>query len=376
MIFNKLLSGKLTIEVKALKVEKILNAIWNRNIPVNKVVKLDLTTIMLEIDYENYNEVLSIIKKYKAKVKIINKNGWLFKLINLRRKISLVFGGVLFFAIIYGLSNYIWAIDIETKENLTPFEVRRELESIGIKPGLKKTDINVYEIERKMQTINDQIMWIRTRIEGSTLHLVIEEKINPPSTEVKENDSVVAKCDGEVKRVYTYSGNPAVAAGDIVKEDDVLIYPVQGREGFEVETKPKGKIIANTFYEKHMEIQVSGDKLERNGKKQSDIYLSFLGKKIYLKKVINKFTYYDKIEENNVVFNRVTYFEKEATTVNEDKEKILEDASNKLEESLKKSLSNDAKITNKDITTEDVGDGKILVKVIFTVEQDIAKNIS
>ena len=110
----------------------------------------------------------------------------------------------IFFGIIYGLSNYIWSIDIETKENLTPFEVRRQLDSIGIKPGLKKTDINVYEIERKMQTINNQIMWIRTRIEGSTLHLVIEEKVNPPSTEAKESDSVVAKTDGEIKRVYTY----------------------------------------------------------------------------------------------------------------------------------------------------------------------------
>ena len=376
MIFNKLLSGKLTIEVKALKVEKILNAIWNKSISINKVIKLDLTTIMFEVDYADYDEVLAIIKRYKGKIRITNRNGWIFRLIRLRKRISLVLGMFIFFGIIYGLSNYIWAIDIETKENLTPFEVRRELDSIGIKPGLKKSDINVYEIERKMQTINNQIMWIRTRIEGSTLHLVIEEKINPPSTEVKENDSVVAKCDGEVERVYTYSGNPAVAPGDIVKEGDVLIYPVQGREGFEVETKPKGKVIANTFYEKYMEVQISGDKLERSGKKQSDVYLSFWGKKIYLKKVINKFTYYDKIEENNGVFNSVTYFEKKATTVNEDKDKIIEDASNKLEASLKKSLSNDVKITNKDIVTEDVGDGKILVKVMFTVEQDIAKNIS
>ena len=62
--------------------------------------------------------------------------------------------------------------------------------------------------------------------------------------------------------------------------------------------------------------------------------------------------------------------------MNEDKDKIIEDASEKLEESLKKSLSNDASIKDKNITTEDIGDGKILVKVTFTVEQDIAENIS
>ena len=219
-------------------------------------------------------------------------------------------------------------------------------------------------------------MWIRTRIEGSTLHLVIEEKINPPSIEEEKSDSVVAKCAGEIQRVYTYSGNPAVAPGDIVKEGDVLIYPVQGREGFEVETKPSGKVIANTFYEKYMEVQVSGEKLKRSGNKQSEIYLSFYGKKIYLKKAINKFKYYDKIEENNGVFNKVKYFEKKSVPINEDTEKILEDASNKLEESLKKNLSNTAKIIKKDIKTEKIDDGKVLVKIIFTVEQDIVKNIS
>lgn len=376
MIFNKLMSGYLTIEVKALKVEKILNAIWNKNIPVNKVVKLDLTTIMFEIEYKDYDEVLSIIKKYKGKFKITNRNGFIFRLIRLRRRLSLLIGACLFFVIIYGLSNYIWSIDIETRQNLSPFEVRRQLDSIGIKPGLKKSDINVYEIERKMQTINDQIMWIRTRIEGSTLHLVIEEKINPPSIEEEKSDSVLAKCAGEIQRVYTYSGNPAVAPGDIVKEGDVLIYPVQGREGFEVETKPSGKVIANTFYEKYMEVQVSGEKLKRSGNKQSEIYLSFYGKKIYLKKAINKFKYYDKIEENNGVFNNVKYFEKKSVPINEDTEKILEDASNKLEESLKKNLSNTAKIIKKDIKTEKIDDGKVLVKIIFTVEQDIVKNIS
>lgn len=377
MIFDRFISGKLTIEVKALKVEKILNAIWNKNIPVNNVIKLDLTTIMFEVDYSDYGEVLSIIKRYKGKVRITNRNGWIFTLIRLRKKISLVLGVFLFFGIIYGLSNYIWSIDIETKENLTPFEVRRELYSIGIKPGLKKSSINVYEIERKMQTINDQIMWIRTRIEGSTLKLVIEEKINPPAAEEVENSNeVVAKMDGEIERVYTYSGNAAVKPGDIVKKGDTLILGIQGREGFEREVKPKGTVIANTFYEKDMEVQISGDKLTRSGNKTSEIYLNICGKKIYLKKVIDGYKYYDKIEENNGFFNKTIYFEKKAEKVNVDKDEAVAEASQKLEQSLSKTLSNDTKIVDKKITIDEIDENNIMVRVLFTVQQDIAKGVS
>jgi similar to stage IV sporulation protein len=294
----------------------------------------------------------------------------------LKKKVSLVIGAVLFFVVIFILSNYIWGIDIQTQRNLSPFEIRQQLTSIGIKPGLKKEEVNVRELEKKMEDLNDQIMWIRIRIEGSTLKLVIKEKINPPSKEKILFNQVVAKMDGEVKRIYTNSGNPAVIPGDIVKKGDNLILAIQGREGFERDVKPNGTVIANTFYEKFMEVKISGEKLERTGKKNSSIYLSFFGKKIYLKKAINGFDYYDKIEENNGCINQIIYFEKKAKNVNLDRDSTINEAKEKLQNSLKKTLSNESKIIDSKITVDDIKEGKILVKVIFTVEQDIAQNIS
>ena len=62
--------------------------------------------------------------------------------------------------------------------------------------------------------------------------------------------------------------------------------------------------------------------------------------------------------------------------MNLDKDNTVKEATEKLQESLRKTLSNDAKIIDKRITVDDINDGKILVKVIFTVEQDIARKIS
>ena len=375
-MFDSLKPGQLTIEVNALMPEKILNAFWNNEIYTCNIVKINLTTIRVTIYYKDFKEAEMLIKKYKGKVRIIKTSGLIVLLMKMRKRFSLVIGVGLFFAVIYVLSNYIWAIDIETQRNLSPFEVRQQLSSIGIKPGLSKSQINVYEIEKKMEDLNDQIMWIRVRIEGSTLKLVIKEKVNPPSTEKTLYNQVVAKMDGEVKRVYTNSGNPAVVPGDIVKKGDDLILPIQGREGFEMEVKPSGTVIANTFYDKFMEIQISGEKLERTGKKNSEIYLNFFGKKIYLKKVIDQFESYDKIEEKNGFFNKITYFEKKGANVNLDKDATVKEAIEKLQESLSKTLSNDARIIDKKVRVEDIENGKILINVIFTVEQDIARNIS
>lgn len=377
MMFDKLKKGEITIEISALKPERILNALWNRDIYTERVVKLNLTTIRFIIQYSDYRETIEVIKRLKGKFKVVDKSGGILLFILLKRRISLVIGGILFFIIIYIMSNFIWSIQIETKNNLSPFEIRQQLNQIGIKPGLKKSDINVYDIERKMENLNDQIMWIRTRIEGSTLKLVIEEKINPPAAEEVENSNeVVAKMDGEIERVYTYSGNAAVKPGDIVKKGDTLILGIQGREGFEREVKPKGTVIANTFYEKDMEVQISGDKLTRSGNKTSEIYLNIFGKKIYLKKVIDGYKYYDKIEENNGFFNKTIYFEKKAEKVNVDKDEAVAEASQKLEQSLSKTLSNDTKIVDKKITIDEIDENNIMVRVLFTVQQDIAKGVS
>ena len=265
-----------------------------------------------------------------------------------------------------------WAIDIETENNLSPYQVRKELKSIGITPGIKKSSIDVYDLEDKIQNINRDVLWVRARIEGSTLKLIIEEKVHPP----KESDATlgdcVAKRAGEIKRIFVSSGTSNVSPGDIVNEGDILINGIQGKEGGEYEVEAKGIVIANTFYEKEMEIKVSGNKLEKTGKKDKDIYLSFFGRKIYFKKAINNFKYYDKIEERKGIVNTTTYFERAEKEINLDKDEAIKNATDQLTASFSKTLSNDYKILDKEVYTEDIGEGKLRIRVTFVVEQDIA----
>ena len=375
MNLEKLKSGKIAIEISALSIEKILNALWKNNIQTSNVTRRNLTTIRCSIMYSEYKQAVNVVKKLKGKIKVIGMNGVIVFILQIKRRLSLAVGFVVFFILLYLLSNNIWAIDIETQNNLTPFEVRKELTSIGITPGIKKANINVYDIERKMEDLDDQIMWIRVRIEGSTLRVVIKEKINPPLTEKELPNEVLAKMDGEIKRVFTVSGNSAVVPGDIVKKGDVLILQKEGREGFEKEVKPSGTVIANTFYDKFMEVQISGEKLKRTGNKDSDIYINICNKKIYLKKAINDFEYYDKIEERKGLLNKVVYFEKKGEQINLDKDTVINECALNLQKSLEKSLSKDAKIIDKKIEEDDLGNGKIIVKITFTVEQDIAEKV-
>lgn len=371
MAFNKIKKGKILVEIKILNTEKLLNLFWGKNIRVYKVKKRDFATLILEIDYLNYAEVKVLVESLGGRINIIKSAGFVFFLGNIKKKLSLVIGGVMFLCIIYYLSTYIWAIEVDVQQNIPPFEIRKQLNSIGIKPGIPKNSIDVKEIEKQLENISSEILWLRVRIEGSTLKVVVEEKINPPQEQSYEYGNLVATMEGEVKRVYTFAGRAKVKSGQLVKAGDVVIEGIDGSEGGEYILPPRGMVIANTFYEKSMNVKVNGTTLERSGEKDSDIYINIFGKKIYIKKAIKDFEHYDKIEVSGKIFNKVLYYERVEKDINLSEDDAIEKAVNDLEKSLLNELSRDAKIVDKIVDKEMKDEENMLINVVFIVEQNI-----
>ena len=371
MAFNKIKKGKILVEIKILNTEKLLNLFWGKNIRVYKVKKRDFATLILEIDYLNYAEVKVLVESLGGRINIIKSAGFVFFLGNIKKKLSLVIGGLMFLCIIYYLSTYIWAIEVDVQQNIPPFEIRKQLNSIGIKPGIPKNSIDVKEIEKQLENISSEILWLRVRIEGSTLKVVVEEKINPPQEQSYEYGNLVATMEGEVKRVYTFAGRAKVKSGQLVKGGDVVIEGIDGSEGGEYILPPRGMVIANTFYEKSMNVKVNGTTLERSGEKDSDIYINIFGKKIYIKKAIKDFEHYDKIEVSGKIFNKVLYYERVEKDINLSEDDAIEKAVNDLEKSLLNELSRDAKIVDKIVDKEMKDEENMLINVVFIVEQNI-----
>lgn len=375
MGMNNIKAGRITVEIKLLNPDRILNIFWNRNINIYKINKKNISTMRLDIDYINYDEVYEVIKALGGKITIVKRKGTIFRLRSLKGKISLVFGLLVFLGVIFLLSNYIWAIDINVQENISPFEIRQQLKEIGIKPGLAKKHIVVEDIEKKLENANSEILWLRVRVEGSTLNVTIEEKINPPTEWSGQYGNLVATEDGEVVKVYTYAGRPAVKQEEMIKKGDVLIEGIDGKEGQEYIIPPRGMVIANTFHEKTMQLKLTGTRLERSGNKETEYYISLFGKKIYLKKAIKDFKEYDRIEKSGKIFNEVVYYErteKEIELTEEEAEKI---AIENLEESLKKDLTRDSKVVDKIVKKQLDNEGNLTIKVVFVVEKNIVNNI-
>lgn len=370
--------GQLTIEINSKSPEKVLNKIWLEEIKVQNVIKKDIVTMYMEINFDDYKKIKKIVNKFNGKIKVVGKSGFMFWLYKIKRKFSLVFGFVVFAIVLFILSRYIWGIEIDTNRYVSPFEIRKVLTSIGIKPGISKGKVDIREIEKKIENLSSEIMWVRVRIEGSTLKVLIEEKTNPPLFEEKGAEGgIVAKMDGEIKQIYVNKGTANVKMGSFVKKGELLISPQQGnKEEFIEQVKAEGTVIAKTFYEKNVELKTSGEEEIVTGNKKSDIYISIFGKKIYLKKTIKNFNDYDKIEEKNSFIGKDIYIEKINKPIEKNKDDIIKEALDNMYKSQLSKLDKKAKIIEVIPREEDLGNGIVNLKVVYVVEQEIGESVS
>ncbi|MGL5820649.1 MAG: sporulation protein YqfD [Sarcina sp.] len=370
----------ISIEVKLLKKEGFLNLLANNKVFVKNVRNVDAVTLRCDIRYSDYKELKKLVKRLKGKVKIVSRGKLLLFFLNAKGKASFLFGSVALIAIFFIMSKFVWRIEIEGKTYLPPYEIRLALKELGVEPGVSKNKINVYDLEKKIENAIDEIMWINIRIEGGTMNVKYEEK---KATLIQEDSNIagkekIASMDGEIKRIYTSSGTAKVKVGDIVKKGDTLIVgeqiikdPLIDGESIKKTVKSDGVIIANTFYEKIVEVQTSGNIEERTGNIQKDIVLNLLGKKIYLKKANKDFVSYDKIEKNGRFINKNIYYEKVEKEIGESKEEIVKQTTQKLRKSVENEISKQAIIIDEIVELEEIGDGMTKIKVLFVVEQDI-----
>jgi similar to stage IV sporulation protein len=364
--------GTITIEIQSHIPEKFINLLWKNGVQIKNIRKESITTMLMDISLRDYSSVEEVAQKTKTKIKVIGRKGFAFFLIKMRRRTALVGGVVVFVFILYYLSGFIWKIDIETENNLSPYEIRQQLTTFGIMPGVKKNKIDVYKLQENMIKSNENVMYFKARIEGARLYVSAVEKVTPPKV-VQDNtpSNLVAKKDGQIVRVFTSAGSPAVKTGDTVKAGQVVVKGEQGKVGSTYVVHAKGNVIAKTFYEEIKTVTIKGVKKERTGNEIENTYIKILGKKLYIKNSLNKFKSYDKIEENDSFFKKEIYYEVKETTYNLNLEQVVKTISDELYEKILQSLDKSVAIKDKKVESQLEGDN-CRVRVLIIAEEDIA----
>jgi similar to stage IV sporulation protein len=366
--FKRYKKGIITMEIQSLMPEKFINLLWKNSINVKNIKKVNITTVVLEVKLSDYGEVNKLAKKVDTRIKIIGRQGLSFFLLKVRSRFALLLGVVLFGSLIYYLSSFVWNIEINTEHYISPYELRRQIAGFGITPGLRKKNIDVYDIESKLTRNNDEIMWVRARIEGVKLKIDIIERQSPPIIISNQTPcNLVASKDGIIVRTFTSEGTAIVGNGDMIQKGELLVKGEQGKEGSVYPVHAKGDVIAKTFYEEIKEVPLYNMSRVKTGNSIKNLYVKFKHKKIYLKNSLIPYSNYDIIEDNSKFINKEDYYEIQEKNIPVDSAKVAEE----IYSNILKNLDKTVKVIDKIIDIKKEND-KYLIKVLVVAEENIA----
>ncbi len=379
----KLLMGYVRIEVEGYYIERFINICTNRKILIWNLKREKGVKLYLNIGINDFKNISDILKKTNCKVRILKKRGIPFLLNRYKKRKIFVILLVIMMFTIYASSRYIWNIDITVKNNLQIDNLEEDLESLGVKKGVKKDEIDTNKIINELRLKRDDIAWIGIDIEGTSIKINIVKADKSPDI-VKNTDycNIIASKSGVIQKIVAQNGTAVVKIGDEVQKEDILIAGYM--EGKYTDTRyvhSLGEVKAIVTYEETKEIRFNQDIYNYTGNEEKKYEISINNWKIKLHRKNSKFELYEtKIENKDVKLFGKYYLPLEIIQIT-NREQIKESKVYSREEAIdlgKDILSSELeqKIENK----EDIVDKKMDIEefensVVVTVKYGVLENI-
>jgi similar to stage IV sporulation protein len=283
-------------------------------------------------------------------------------------------GLILFLFIIYGLSSFVWTVEVEGAEEINPQKVLSELESLGVQAGVLKSDIDSLWIENQLIIRIPELSWASLEIRGSKAVLRVRESVLPPVLIDRDTPcNVVAAKDGIIDKMIVLDGQAMVSEGQTVKKGQLLISGIiehPNTIGVRY-VHSMGKIIARTWYEETVELSLKEPFRQRTGRRSEIRYIGWERLKIpYMKEEV-PFLDFDLEVKQDGFFILEIYHETEEIYWERNKHKakqMLEELAN---QKVRKKIPMGAKIVDKKLKYDMIGSEKLIAVIYAEALEDI-----
>lgn len=376
------LRGYLKISVEGLSLEKFLNLCSQKGLYIWNVRRSNYAKLTAFIGAGDFKRLPQITRKNKCRVKIIDKTGLPFFMFRFHKRTVLLYGVLVFAAILYFLSTRLWQIEISETAGITRQDVIGELSKIGIEQGMAIKDIDHGYLENELVIRYGDVSWAGVQIRGTRLIIQFIKRKNAPQMVDKESPcNIVAGKPGMVTGIYPFNGSAEIKAGDTVKKGALLISGIIDIENAGIKlVHAMGRVEARCWYQAFGTVSIDKCTFVKTGKSVKRRYVKAFGKELFkiTKDVpFDEFTVEKKVESiigrdlnNPIEFIEETIWEVVSIPLN-DRKWYKGFALQKAEVELGKMMGYDAKIIDKSIKyyiIEDSGIGERLLKAEIKVE--------
>jgi len=387
---NKLsvwLQGIVTVELEGGEVSTFLNTAVEDGIKLSSIHWTSPERVRFDLSLEHFFLLRKNVRAAGSKLKIMKKSGFPFLLQLLEKRLWFSIGFGLFFAIILFLTSLIWSIEIEGNEHISNAEIMAAAKKEGVYPlqwSFRLQDSDV--LSKKLVNLLDGVNWVGVEKKGTKINIKVVEMTLPEIKKMRSPRHIVASADAVVTHIIAETGKPVVRKNSRVKKGQVLISGIIGSEAHSEVVIADGAVRGLVWYEYDIETPLMQSVRAYTGNKYSKNYI-VIGNRALQISGFNKEAY----EESEVITNREQIGWKNwSLPIGKMKEIVME---SRIEErplsvdeakqagiagaktNILAAVGHDANIISEIILHEATDNGKVVLKVLFEVEQSIINEL-
>lgn len=240
----KRLQGYVKIRVWGFAPQRFINLCSNKGILLWNIEKQEDVYTMC-IGLQSFYELRLIARKTKVRVVISERYGLPFFMPGMLRRKAFLAGLVLTVAFWMISSLFVWDIQVSGNYQVTDDVFFDFLEQEGVRTGMRRSELNIGELEKQIRRKFSQVTWTSGRLDGTRLVIEIKENDMPVPEAVQDTTGdgkdLVAQYDGIITDMIVRCGVPKVSVGSEVAKGDILVegrIPIYDEDGTVREYRP------------------------------------------------------------------------------------------------------------------------------------------
>lgn len=378
------LFGRVTVKVSGRGIERFLNVLTRNGLYIWNVKRHGTETITFNMRLKDALSIRPFARKSECTISFLQRSGVPFLLKRLLKNSGFLGGAAIFILIILFLSNVIWGIEIKGAKPATEYQIRKELDKMGVKIGKVQLFVdNVESIQRKLTNNIGDLTWVGVELKGTTYHLQVVEKNEPKRPEQLAPQDLIAKKKAIIVDMYIENGQKLVNRHDQVEAGQLLVSGKIGNEGQTKDVAAKGEVWGESWYLSKAELPLKTTFKVFNGKEQQKHFVSIgkfeipvwgFGKPKFKEFEIEKNDH--KIHflkwELPIYYVEKRIREREEYTRAYTKKEALEVGLDMAKKEIKSSLGEEAIIKDEKILHTAIKNGKVILMIHFKIIENIA----
>jgi similar to stage IV sporulation protein len=382
--FNRI-RGYVGIELRGDQLEKLLNILIEKKMTVWDIRRTDEHKVRLFIVLRDFFRLKPLLKQTGSRVHVAERHGLPFWLDKLGSRKMFAAGLIAFVICLYLLSSLVWKIDVEGNETIARSDIIQAAKQQGLfrfqwKFRMQEPDVLSKAIHLELKGVS----WVGVEVKGTKVNIKIVEATRPDNSPLMNPRHLIASHNAMITEIFTETGKPIARPNMNVRKGDILISGIIGDETNRQVVVAKGTVRGIVWQETTVEMPLVLKQKVYTGESKKRSYLvlgsrgiqvSGYGKPAYEqsevqsdRKVLQwrKFTLPIGWLKETVMESRI-----EETVL--DSEEAVKIALEQARSEVLSAGGKDAKLRGEKILLHEKSDnGKVYMKVLFEVEQNIA----